>query len=388
MDDKNRPIRFGMIGGGQGAFIGGVHRMAARLDGQYELTAGCFSRDYGNTLKTAEELYLDKSRCYRSYQEMADKEAALPPEKRIEAAAVVTPNNTHFDIAATFLEKGFHVICDKPMTYTLDEAVRLVRLVEDSGLVFCLTHNYTGNPLVREARELFKSGEMGEVRKITAEYVQDFLSYPHEKEGMKQAVWRTDPSQSGAGGTIGDVGTHAVNLIEYITGEKITALCADLSTFLPDRRLDEDGNILFKLEKGGKGIIAVSQIAIGEENGLRIKIYGSKGAVLWEQENPNYMRVYFYGRPRQTYTRGSGYLSEEANSVSRIPTGHPEGYLEAFANIYRGAAEAIRAHSAGKSLSVDEYTFPTVYDGLRGMEFISKAVESNRNGSTWVELKS
>jgi predicted dehydrogenase len=376
----------GMVGGGQGAFIGWVHRMAAALDQQIDFVAGCFSRDFENTKITGEQLYLDSSRCYRTYEEMAEKEAQLAEDQRIDFVVIVTPNSSHYPIAEKFLKAGFHVVCDKPMTYNLEEAEKLVKLVEDTGLVFALTHNYTGNPLVREAKELFRSGEMGPVRKIMVEYLQDFLAYPHEKEGQKQAVWRVDPEQAGLGGTLGDCGSHALNLVEYITGDQVVELCADKSTFLPDRVLDEDVNVLLRLKGGGKGTLTVSQIAIGEENALRIKVFGSKGAIVWDQENPNYMDVYKYDEPRRTYTRASGYLSQAVSEIGRVPTGHPEGYLEAFATIYCGTVEAIRRYIDGNPMKTEEYTFPTVYDGLRGMQFITKAVESCNKGSTWVNM--
>lgn len=386
MESWKRKLRMGMVGGGQGAFIGGVHRIAAAMDGQIELTAGCFSRDYENTKKTGEELYLDSSRCYKSYVEMAEREAALPEDKRIDFVSVVTPNKSHFPIAKQFLESGFHVVCDKPMTYTLDEAKELVGIVEKTGKVFCLTHNYTGHPLVRHARKLIGDGEIGTVRKVIVEYLQEFLSVPHEKLGMKQAVWRTDPAQSGIAGTMGDVGTHALNLLEYMTQDPVTELCADKSTFLPDRQLDEDVNALLRFESGGKGVFTISQVAPGEENGFKIRIYGSKGALVWAQENPNYMEFYKIGEPRQTLTRAGGNLSDEASAATRIPAGHPEGYLEAFANIYNGATEAIRASIDGKPIKTEAYSFPTVYDGLRGMEFIYKTMESCDKGSTWVKV--
>ncbi|MFA7566144.1 MAG: Gfo/Idh/MocA family oxidoreductase, partial [Alkalispirochaeta sp.] len=319
MNSWKRKLRMGMVGGGQGAFIGGVHRIAAAMDQQIELVAGAFSRDFENTKKTGAELYLHADRCYRSYDEMAEAEAALPEDKRIDFVAIVTPNKTHFPIAKAFLERGFHVICDKPMTYSLEEAKELVPLVEKSGLVFGLTHNYTGNAMVREARRMFTSGEMGAVRKVVVEYVQDFLAYPHEKEGMKQAVWRVDPAQSGLGGALGDIGTHAFNLLEYVTGDTVQSVLADLSTFLPDRTLDEDGNILVRLAVGGKGVRAVSQVAVGEENGLRLKVYASKGAVAWDQENPNYLEVATYGNPKQTWTRNAGYGPAANTGVSRVP---------------------------------------------------------------------
>jgi predicted dehydrogenase len=386
MKSWKRKLRMGMVGGGQGAFIGGVHRMAAALDGHVELVAGCFSRNIENTRTTGKQLYLDPSRCYRTYREMARREAALPADQRIDFVSVVTPNVSHYDVCRTFLERGFHVVCDKPMTYTLDQAAKLVKLVKRSKLVFGLTHNYTGHPLVRHARQMFRSGKMGTVRKVVVEYLQDFLMFPHEKHGQKQALWRVDPRQSGIVGTFGDVGTHAENLLEYITGERIVRLCADFSTFLPGRKLDEDANVLVRLKGGGKGVITVSQIACGEENGLTIRIYGSKGAIRWAQENPNYMDVYRYGEPRQTYTRSSGYLSPAAQNVTRIPTGHPEGYLEAFATIYCGVVEAIRRHIDGRPMKPATYAFPTVHDGYRGMQFIYRAAESAKHGSRWVRM--
>jgi len=388
MDSWKRRLRMGMVGGGQGAFIGAVHRMVTALDMQVDLVAGCFSRDYENTKVTGQGLYLDPARCYRSYEEMAQVESSLAENERIDFVVIVTPNVSHFPIARMFLEYGFHVACDKPMTYTLDEAKELVKLVEDTGLVFALTHNYTGNALVRHAREMFRSGEMGEVRKVIVEYLQEFLMYPHEKEGSKQAMWRTDPAQSGIAGTIGDVGTHAFNLLEYITGQKVVELCCDKSAFLPDRALDEDANVLLRLEDGGKGVLLCSQVATGEENHLAIRIYASGGAILWDQENPNFMSVYKYNEPRQVLTRGNDeYLAEAAMKVTRVPWGHPEGYLEAFANIYCGLVEAVRAHIDGKPMASQDYEFPTVYDGLRGMQFIYAAVESADKGSVWVDLE-
>jgi len=386
MDSWSRKLRMGMVGGGQGAFIGAVHRVVAALDQQIEVTAGCFSRDPENTQETGRQLYLDPARCYDTYEEMAQKEAALPADQRIDFVTIVTPNNLHFPIAETFLKAGFHIVCDKPMTFTLQEAEALVKLVEESGLVFALTHNYTGHPLIRHARSLFQSGEMGTVRKVIVEYLQDFLMVPHEKLGQKQAAWRVDPAQSGEGGTLGDVGSHCVNLLEYVTGDPIIQLCADKSTFLPDRQLDEDVNALLRFKGGGKGMLTISQIATGEENGLTLRVYGSEGAILWAQENPNYLQFYKYGQPRQTLTRGQEYLSDPAKGSTRIPTGHPEGYLEAFATIYCGVAEALRRHIEGNPMKTEEYDFPTVYDGLRGMQFISKAVQSATEGSVWVEM--
>ncbi len=387
MKSWKRKLRMGMVGGGQGAFIGGVHRIAATLDQQVELVTGCFSRDPDNTRVTGNQLYLDPSRCYQTYEEMAGAEAKLPDDQRIDFVTIVTPNVSHFPIAKTFLEAGFHVVCDKPMTYSLDEAKQLCGLVEKTGLVFALTHNYTGHPLVRHARHLFRSNKMGTIRKVIVEYLQDFLMVQHEKLGQKQAAWRVDPAQAGMAGALGDVATHCVNLLEYVTGDPITELCADKSTFLPDRKLDEDANILLRFKGGGKGILTISQVATGEENALSLRVYASEGAILWAQENPNKLEVYRYGQPRQTLTRGHGeYLSEATSSSTRLPTGHPEGYFEAFATIYCGVVEAIRRYDDGDPMKTKEYDFPTVHDGLRGMVFISKAIESCEKGSTWVRL--
>lgn len=386
MESWKRKLRFGMVGGGQGAFIGAVHRIAATLDQQAELVAGCFSRDPENTRITGEKLYLDPSRCYRTYEEMAEKEAKLPPDKRIDFVSIVTPNVSHFPIAKTFLEHGFHVVCDKPMTYTLDEAKELVKLVEQTGLVFGLTHNYTGHPLVRHARHLFRSGEMGTVRKVIVEYLQDFLMTPQEKLGSKQAAWRVDPAQAGIGGTMGDVGTHCVNLLEYITGDPIVQICADKSTFLPGRVLDEDVNALLRFKGGGKGVLTISQVACGEENNLILRVYCTNGAIKWAQENPNVLELYRYGEPKRILTRAAGYLSPAAAEATRLPAGHPEGYLEAFATIYAGVIEAIRRYIDGQPLKTEEYKFPTVYDGLRGMQFIYAAYESATKGSVWVNM--
>lgn len=386
MESWKRKLRMGMVGGGQGAFIGNVHRLCAAMDGQIELVAGCFSRDLANTKKTGAELYLDPRRCYATYKEMAAAESRLPADKRIDFVSIVTPNQSHYEIAETFLKAGFHVVCDKPITFTLEEAEKLAKLVEKTKLIFGVTHNYTGHPMIRHARHLFRNGEMGQIRKVVVEYLQDFLTVPHEKLGHKQAAWRVDPKQSGIGGTMGDIGTHCVNLLEYVTGDPIVAICADKSTFLPDRKLDEDVNALLRFKNGGKGVLIISQVSIGEENGLKLRVYAEKGAILWKQEEPNSLELYRYGQPRQTLTRGQDYLSPEAKNATRIPSGHPEGYLEAFATIYDGVARAIRGYIDGKPLKTADYDFPTVYDGVRGMQFIYKAVESCKRGSVWVRM--
>ena len=377
----------GMIGGGEGAFIGGVHRIAAALDQQVDLTAGVFSRSWANNSATGERLFLDAARVYRTYEEMAERESQLPADRRIDFVVIVTPNHAHFGPAKTFLEHGFHVICDKPLTTTIDEANELIQIVERTRLVFAVTYNYTGYPLVRHARHLFRSGGMGTVRKVLVEYLQGWLVQPEEKRGSRQAAWRTNPAESGVGGALGDIGTHALHLAEYVTGESVVELCADKSTFLPDRTLDEDANVLLRFHGGGKGMLTVSQIATGEENALRLRVYASEGAILWEQEDPNYLKLYRHGEPRQTLSRGrSEYLAPEAMAASRIPWGHPEGYLEAFANIYAGAIDAIRCHVDGRPLSASDYNFPTIHDGHRGVRFIHRAVESARAGGTWVTI--
>lgn len=386
MGPWKRKLRFGMVGGGQGAFIGGVHRIVAVMDGQAELVAGCFSRDPQNTKITGQQLYLDPARCYDTYEQMAKAEAKLPADKRIDFVSIVTPNVSHFAIAKTFLEAGFHVVCDKPMTYSLDEAKELVKIVDKTGLVFALTHNYTGSPLVRHARELFRSGEMGEIRKVLVEYLQDFLMVPAEKLGSKQAAWRVDPAQSGIAGTMGDVGTHSLNLLEYVTCDRVAEVCADVTTFMPGRKLDDDVNCLLRMKSGAKGAFIVSQACCGEENGLILRVYGTKGAIKWVQENPNYMELYRFGEPRRMLTRASGYLSDAAKEATRIPGGHPEGYLEAFGNIYLGAFDAMRAYIDGKPMQAEDYKFPTVRDGARGMELIYGVIESSKKGSIWVKV--
>ncbi len=386
MTSWKRKLRFGMVGGGKGSLIGSVHRIAAALDGQAELVAGCFSRDFENTKQTGEELYLDPGRCYKSYEEMAEKEADLPDDKRIDFVSVVTPNKSHFPVSKMFLDAGIHVVCDKPMTFTLEEAQELVSVVEKTGLVFCLTHNYTGYPMARHARHLFKSGVLGQARKVEVRYLQEWMNDLVEQKGNKQAAWRADPNQSGIGGTLGDIGSHSLNLLEFITGETVTEMCADVSTFIKGRKLDDDFNALFRLEGGGKGVFFVSQVAPGEHNGLVIRAYGTKGSIVWRQEKPNDLELAMDGQARRILTKGQTGLSDKAVEAGRIPYGHPEGFFEAFANIYNGAITAIRAHLDGKPLSTDEYSFPTVYDGIRGMEFIYKAVESSKAGAVWVKL--
>jgi predicted dehydrogenase len=381
----NRKLRFGMIGGGRGAFIGAVHRTAAIMDGQAELVAGAFSSDAKRSRASGADLFLDPSRVYGSYREMAAAEAKRPKHERLDFVSIVTPNHQHFPIAKLFLEKGFNVVCDKPATFTLAEAKQLRAIVRRTKKVFVLTHNYTGNAMVRQARELVRSGFLGQLRKVVAEYPQGWLSTPLEKTGQKQAGWRTDPKRSGAAGCIGDIGTHAENLTRYITGLRLDSLCADLTTFVPGRKLDDDGSILVRFRGGAKGVIHASQISVGEENALTIRVYGTKAALEWQQEHPNELIVKFPDRPRQIWRRGNGYVGAAGARVTRIPAGHPEGYLEAFANIYRSAFPVIAAEVEGKKLPKDP-DFPTIDDGVEGMTFIATVVKSSKLGARWVKF--
>jgi predicted dehydrogenase len=381
----NRKLRFGMIGGGRGAFIGGVHRIAAQMDGQAELVAGAFSSDAERSKLSGADLFLDPSRVYGSYTEMAKAEAARPAADRLDFIVIVTPNHQHFPPAKLFLESGFNVVCDKPVTFNLAEAKALKKVVAKSGKVFALTHNYTGNVMVKQARELVRSGFLGEIRKVVAEYPQGWLSTLLEKTGQKQAGWRTDPKRSGAAGCIGDIGTHAENLARYITGLHIDSLCADLSTFVKGRKLDDDGNILVRFQGGAKGIIHSSQMSVGDENNLNIRVYGTKAAIEWHQEHPNELVVKFPDQPRQVWRRGNGYVAPIAGKFTRIPSGHPEGYLEAFGNIYREVFRAIEAEVSGKKLPKD-LDFPTIDDGVEGMAFIETVVKSSNAGARWVKF--
>ncbi|HEX2854916.1 MAG TPA: Gfo/Idh/MocA family oxidoreductase [Opitutaceae bacterium] len=381
----NRKLRFGMIGGGRGAFIGAVHRIAAQMDGQAELVAGAFSSDAARSKLSGADFFLDPARVYGSYTEMAKAESARPAADRLDFVVIVTPNHQHFPPAKLFLESGFNVVCDKPVTFNLAEAKALKKSVVKSGKIFALTHNYTGNVMVKQARELVRSGFLGEIRKVVAEYPQGWLSTLLEKTGQKQAGWRTDPKRSGAAGCIGDIGTHAENLARYISGLHIDSLCADLTTFVKGRKLDDDGNILVRFKGGAKGIIHSSQISVGDENNLNIRVYGTKAAVEWHQEHPNELVVKFPDQPRQVWRRGNGYVAGVAGKFTRIPAGHPEGYLEAFGNIYREVFRAIAAEAGGKARPKD-LDFPSIDDGIEGMAFIETAVKSSKLGAKWVKF--
>ncbi|WP_042241661.1 Gfo/Idh/MocA family protein [Jejuia pallidilutea] len=379
-----RKLRMGMVGGGTGSFIGDVHRKAAAIDGMIELVCGAFSSTAEKSIASGLALNLEKSRCYGTFEEMIEKEKALPEATRMDFVAIVTPNHMHFPPAKMALENGFHVVCDKPVTLTLEEAEELQKVIAKSGKLFALTHNYTGNSMVKQARAMVAKGELGIIRKIQAQYLQGWLSTSLEKTDQKQAAWRVDPKKSGIGGALGDIGTHAENLIEYITGLNIEEIAADLGRFGEGRVLDDDGNMLIRLENGAKGTISISQIALGEENNLGIKVYGTKGSLEWYQENPNELITRWLEEPKKIYTPNGNGLHEEALEVSRIPAGHPEGYLEAFATIYKNFATHVNAVNRGQSINKPDY--PTIEDGVRGMKFIYAAVESDRNNAAWTKI--
>lgn len=381
--DLSGPIRLGMVGGGQGAFIGGVHRIAARLDGEFSLVAGALSSDPQRARASAVELRLDPERSYDSFAEMAKAEASRPDG--IEAVAIVTPNHMHWPVAKAFLEAGIHVICDKPMTSSLADARKLAALAESSGRVFVLTHNYTGYPMVRQAREMVAKGELGQIRVVQAEYPQDWLTEKVEDAGSKQAGWRTDPAQSGAGGATGDIGTHAYNLVRFVTGLQLDSLAADLDSFVAGRRLDDNAHIFLRFAGGAKGMIWASQVAPGNENALRLRVYGDRGGLEWSQEQPNHLWFTPFGQPKRLITRGGATAGAAAARVSRIPAGHPEGYLEGFATLYVEAARAIRAARTGKEPGQD-VVYPTVADGLEGVAFVEACVESSRKNGAWTRL--
>jgi predicted dehydrogenase len=378
------PIRLGMVGGGQGAFIGGVHRIAARMDGEFELVAGALSSDPARAKASAAELGLDPERSYGSYAEMARAEAKRPDG--IEAVSIVTPNNMHYPPAKAFLEAGIHVICDKPLTSTLADAKKLAALVEKNGKIFVLTHNYTGYPMVRQAREMVEKGVLGDIRVVQVEYPQDWLTEKVEDTGAKQAVWRTDPKQSGAGGAVGDIGTHAYNLARFVTGLQLDTLAADLTSFVKGRPLDDNVNVLLRFKGGAKGMLWASQVAPGHENGLKLRVYGTKGGLEWTQADPNYLWYTPFGEPKQLITRGGAGAGVAAGRVTRVPPGHPEGYLEGFANIYAEAARAIRAARKKGGKLPKDVIFPTVEDGVEGVAFIEACVKSSKKNGAWTKL--
>ncbi len=372
-------LKLGMVGGGQGAFIGGVHRMAARLDGHWEIVAGAFSSDPARAHASAKELGVASDRSYGSYAEMAQAEAAR--DDGIDAVSIVTPNHLHGPITKAFLGAGIAVICDKPLTASLEEAQDLAATVKASKAPFFLTHNYTGYPMIRQARAMVAAGELGKIRVVQAEYVQDWLTDAIEETGQKQAAWRTDPAQSGAGGAIGDIGTHAYNLAQFVTGQTPSHLAADLASFVPGRRLDDNAHIMLRYDSGAKGMLWASQVSVGNENGLRLRVYGDKGGLEWEQENPNYLRFTPHGEPTRTLTRGGVGANDAATAVTRIPGGHPEGYLEAFATLYTEAAAVLREGGDPADTLI-----PGIDAGLDGMRFIDACVRSSQGNAGWVTL--
>ena len=384
-----RRLRMGMVGGGPGAFIGDVHRRAACIDGDVELVAGAFASDAARSRRKGRELGLSPGRVYASYADMAAGERARPAGDRIDFVSVVTPNHLHFPVAMAFLEAGFHVVCDKPMTVTVDEARELRRAVRKSGRVFALTHNYTGYPMVKLARDLVRRGDLGPLRKVVVEYPQGWLATRLERTGMKQAEWRTDPDRSGGSGCMGDIGTHAENLAEYVTGLRIVELCADLTTFVGGRPLDDDGNVLVRFQKNVRGVLHASQVSVGEENALALRVYGEQKGLEWRQEEPNTLRVRSNDGPVEVWSRGQGYVaaaSPAAARASRLPAGHPEAFLDAFANVYRNAADTIRARRAGAEPDPLALDFPTADDGLRGMLFIDALLESAGSNRKWTRV--
>ena len=384
----NRKLKMGMVGGGRDSFIGEVHRTAARMDGQIEFAAGALSSTPEKSKLSGQDLWLPDDRNYSTYQEMLEKELARPAGERIDFVAIVTPNHLHFPISRAFLEAGFHVVCDKPLALNLKEALELKKIVEASGKVFALTHNYTGYPMVKQARHMVQTDELGKINKIVVEYPQGWLVQPLEQQGSRQAEWRTDPARSGPGGCLGDIGTHADNLVHYITGLEIAEMCAELTTFVPGRQLDDDVMMMLRYRGGAKGILHASQISTGSENGFNIRIWGTKGALQWFQENPNYLHVYRHREPRQIYSRAQDYeyLCEAVRRNSRIPWGHPEAFIEAFANIYRNVAVTIRAVETGQQPDEFAPDFPTIDDGVRGMAFIETAVKSSMSAEKWVKF--
>ncbi|MEQ9018633.1 MAG: Gfo/Idh/MocA family oxidoreductase [Nitratireductor sp.] len=381
---ENGPIRYGMVGGGQGAFIGAVHRIAGRLDGEFALVAGALSSDPGRARASAAELGIDPERGYGSFEEMATAEAARADG--IEAVAIVTPHHMHYPAAKVFLEAGIHVICDKPMTANLEDAKKLAALVKKSGKLFVLTHNYTGYPMVRQARAMVAAGELGALRVVQVEYPQDWLTEKLEGTGQKQASWRTDPARSGVGGATGDIGTHAFNLARFVTGLELDSLAADLTAFVDGRPLDDNAHVMLRFKGGAKGMLWASQVAPGNENALKLRVYGTKGGLEWEQEHPNHLWFTPFGAPKRLITRNGAGAGEAAGRLSRVPPGHPEGYLEGFANIYAEAARAIRAARRTGGTVDDAVLYPTVEDGVEGVAFVEACVRSSQQNGAWTTL--
>jgi predicted dehydrogenase len=385
-----RKLKMGMIGGGLDAFIGAIHRMAAGIDGMIELSCGALSAHTETAIASGKHLLLPPDRIYTNYKEMIEREAALPEGERMDFVTIVTPNFVHFDPAMMALEHGFHVVVEKPMTFTLDEAKQLEQKAREKNLLFCLTHTYSGYPMVKQARAMFQQGVFGKIRKVWVEYPQGWLSKLSEKEGNAQAAWRTDPGKSGKAGCMGDIGTHAAHLAEYISGLQITQLCADLQIMVPGRALDDDGNVLLRFNNGATGVLMASQVAAGEENALKIRVYGEKGGIEWAQLEPNTLIVKWLDQPTQLLRAGGNFgdrLSSFAVHSCRTPAGHPEGYLEAFANIYKNFALTLSARLEGTTPSAEALDFPTAADGIRGMAFIDNVVASSASEQKWTNFQ-
>lgn len=379
-------LRLGMIGGGQGAFIGAVHRIAARMDDQYELVCGAFSSDPAKSKASGLLLNIKEDRIYNSWQELIEREKHLSEDERVQVISIVTPNHVHFTPAKEALENGFHVILDKPATFSLQEAKDLQKIIEQTGNLFCLTHTYTGYPMVKEAKQFVVSGKLGEIRKVYVEYPQGWLSKYEEGGDNKQASWRTDPTKSGIAGAMSDIGTHAFNLCEYVSGLEITKLCADINIVVKGRQLDDDGAVLLKFDNGASGVLVATQVAAGEENNVRIRIYGEKGGIEWQQADANTLQVKILDQPVEIWRTGGSYTSSSAQQNTRTPAGHPEGYLEAFANLYRNFALTVKAKIAGKTPKPEYLDFPGIKEGVRGMAFIENVIASGKSDKKWTDF--
>ncbi|NIG52950.1 Gfo/Idh/MocA family protein [Chitinophaga sp. Cy-1792] len=384
-----RKLRMGMIGGGKDAFIGAIHRIAANMDGLIELVAGALSVNPEIAVDSGKMLFLDPERTYTDFKTMLEKEAAMPADKRLDFVTIVTPNFAHFEPAMMALDKGFNVVIEKPITISLEEAKQLKAKVEETGLSLLLTHTYTGYPMVKQARQMVKNGDLGKIRKVWVEYPQGWLSKLSEREGNAQAAWRTDPKRSGKAGAMGDIGTHAFNLAEYITGAKLEKLCADLNIVVPGRALDDDGGVLLRFDNGASGVLMASQVAAGEENALKIRVYGEKGGLEWAQHEPNTLLVKWLDKPTEIYRAGNGYSFQSSYMThnTRTPGGHPEGYLEAFGNLYRNFAQTLSAKIDGVQPSAESLDFPGVEEGIRGMAFIDNVVKSSQSEVKWTNFE-
>lgn len=380
----SKKLRLGMIGGGKGAFIGAVHRIAAQIDGEYELVCGAFSSKPDVSIESGKDLGLDPSRCYGSFSELFEKEKQLPEEERMQVVSIVTPNHVHFEPAKLAMQNGFHVILDKPITFSLAEAKELEKIAKETGQRFCLTHTYTGYPMVKEAKQQIAENKLGKIKKVYVEYPQGWLSKLEESGDNKQAAWRTDPTKSGIGGALGDIGTHAFNLAEYVTGLNVVQINADVNTVVEGRKLDDDATVLLKFENGASGVLFATQVAAGEENNIKIRVYGEEGGLEWQQDDPNTLVMKWATQPRQILRTGSGYLGSFAKHNTRTPAGHPEAYLEAFANLYRNFALTIKAELNQETPTKEMLDFTSIEDGIRGMAFIEQSIASGQSDQKWL----